>query len=53
MASTNAAKGKISPVGRLSMASYRPFGGSTAVNVLPQFLGTPEIVTNVSCSFSL
>ena len=39
-----------SPVGKTSLARCWPYGGSTAVNVLPQYLGTPDIVTHVSFS---
>ena len=37
-----------SPVGRICLPSDRLFGGTTGVNVLPYFLGTPDVVTNVN-----
>jgi hypothetical protein len=40
-----------SPVRNLwgyNFGSFYPYGNTTAVNVLEYFLGTPEIVTNVS-----
>lgn len=54
MAASESDKGNgiaFSPVRNLwgyNFGSFYPYGNTTAVNVLEYFLGTPEIVTNVS-----
>ena len=33
--------------------AFRPYGSSTATNVLEHFLGTPEVITNVNTIFNI